>query len=164
MKIAVVGAGFAGLSTAKVLKAMGHVVTVFEKDSEVGGVWAGSRRYPGLTTQNVRSTYALSDFPYPNDYPEWPSGEQVQRYLAAYAQRFELVPLIHLHTEVTRAEPAADGQGWQLASVDWVTGQAAQHCFDYLVVCNGTFSQPMLPDFEGAEAFQAAGGVVCHSS
>jgi len=164
MKIAVVGAGFAGLSTAKILKAMGHEVTVYEKDSEVGGVWAGSRRYPGLTTQNVRSTYALSDFPYPNDYPEWPSGEQVQRYLAAYAQRFELVPLIHLRTEVTRAEPAADGQGWQLASLNLVTGQATQHSFDYLVVCNGTFSQPMLPDFEGAEAFQAAGGVVCHSS
>ena len=49
---------------------MGHVVTLFEKDTEVGGVWAASRRYPGLTTQNVRSTYAFSDFPYPDDYPE----------------------------------------------------------------------------------------------
>ena len=69
MHIAIVGAGFAGLSTAKIFKALGHRVTVFEKEADVGGVWSASRRYPGLTTQNVRSTYALSDFPYPKSYP-----------------------------------------------------------------------------------------------
>ncbi|MBU6243095.1 MAG: NAD(P)-binding protein, partial [Acidobacteria bacterium] len=58
--IGIIGAGFAGLVSAKVLKEFGHDVTVFEKDSEVGGVWTTSRRYPGLSTQNVRSTYALS--------------------------------------------------------------------------------------------------------
>lgn len=164
MQIAIVGAGFAGLSTAKILKAMGHAVTVFEKDSEVGGVWAASRRYPGLTTQNVRSTYALSDFPYPDDYPEWPSGEQVQRYLAAYARQFGLEAHIRLQTEVLAAELAADGASWQLATLDRVSGQQARSSFDYLVVCNGTFSQPKVPDFEGAAEFQAAGGLVCHTS
>ena len=64
-KIAIVGAGFAGLASAKVLTEFGHDVHVFEKDSEVGGVWTTSRRYPGLGTQNVRSTYALSDYSYP---------------------------------------------------------------------------------------------------
>ena len=78
LKIAIVGAGFGGLSSAKVLTEFGHDVTVFEKESEVGGVWTASRRYPGLGTQNVRSTYALSDYPYPKGTPEWPSGEQVQ--------------------------------------------------------------------------------------
>ena len=48
--IAIVGAGFAGLVSAKVFKDFGWSVTVFEKDSEVGGVWSSSRRYPGLTT------------------------------------------------------------------------------------------------------------------
>ena len=164
MKIAIVGAGFAGLSTAKVLKAMGHTVTVFEKDREVGGVWAASRRYPGLTTQNVRSTYALSDFPYPDNYPEWPSGEQVQSYLAAYARHFQLVPLIRLQTEVISAEPYSHNGAWQLSTVDHASGEHFQGNFDYLVVCNGTFSQPKLPDFEGASEFLSAGGVICHSS
>ena len=54
MRIGIVGAGFAGLSSAKVLKSFGHDVTVFEKEADVGGVWSASRRYPGLTTQNVR--------------------------------------------------------------------------------------------------------------
>ncbi len=76
--VGIIGAGFAGLSTAKVLRAFGFEVTVFEKEPDVGGVWAASRRYPGLTTQNPRTTYALSDFPMPASYPEWPSGQQVQ--------------------------------------------------------------------------------------
>jgi len=98
--IGIIGAGFAGLSTAKILKTFGHSVTVFEKEADVGGVWNASRRYPGLTTQNVRSTYALSDFPYLSDYPEWPSGQQVQAYLESYTQHFGLTPHLRLHTEV----------------------------------------------------------------
>ncbi len=69
MNIAIIGTGFAELSTAKILKAFDHTVTLFEKESDIGGVWSASRRYPRLTTQNVRSTYALSDFPYLKDYP-----------------------------------------------------------------------------------------------
>jgi cation diffusion facilitator CzcD-associated flavoprotein CzcO len=47
MKVAVVGAGFAGLSAAKVLRQSGFDVTVFEQAPDVGGVWSSTRRYPG---------------------------------------------------------------------------------------------------------------------
>src|SRR5262245_38915326 len=100
--VGIIGAGFAGLSTAKVLKKFGFEVTVFEKAGDVGGVWSASRRYPGLTTQNPRTTYALSDFPMPDSYPEWPSGEQVQAYLESYAARFGFAQNILLDTEVQR--------------------------------------------------------------
>jgi cation diffusion facilitator CzcD-associated flavoprotein CzcO len=63
MKIAVVGAGFAGLSTAKVLREFGHEVVVFDKAPDVGGVWGVTRRYRGVRTQNDKGTYALSDLP-----------------------------------------------------------------------------------------------------
>jgi len=66
--IAIVGAGIAGLCTAKTLAALGFEVTVFEKEPDLGGVWSSSRRYPGLTTQNPRETYAFSDWPMPDDY------------------------------------------------------------------------------------------------
>ena len=91
LHIGIIGGGFAGLSSAKIFKTFGHSVTLFEKEGDVGGVWSASRRYPGLTTQNVRSTYALSDFPYPKGYPEWPSGEQVQKYLHSYCEKFSLL-------------------------------------------------------------------------
>lgn len=157
MRIAVVGAGFAGLSAAKVLTAFGHDVVVFEKTSDVGGVWSRTRRYPGLTTQNDKGTYALSDFPMPRDYPEWPSGEQVQAYLEAYVDRFGLAPLLRLGTEVTSARPRAEG-GWT------VTTPGGEEDVDHLVVANGIFCDPAVPDYPGAAEFRAAGGRLSHAS
>jgi len=165
MNIAIIGAGFAGLSTAKVLKAFGHQVTVFEKEADVGGVWSASRRYPGLITQNVRDTYALSDFPYPAHYPEWPSGEQVQAYLASYAEHFKLDANIHLQTEVLSATPDSSNGGWVISHRNThPESQTKSQNFDYVVVCNGIFSQPMIPSYAGAEAFKNAGGRICHTS
>ena len=80
MKIAVIGAGFAGLSTAKVLREFDHEVVVFDKAPDVGGVWSVTRRYPGIRTQNNKGTYALSDLPMPRSYPEWPTGAQPARW------------------------------------------------------------------------------------
>ncbi|MGE0299890.1 MAG: FAD-dependent oxidoreductase, partial [Pseudonocardia sp.] len=65
MRIGIVGAGVAGLCTAKVLRAAGHDVVVWERAPDVGGVWSATRRYPGLSTQSPRDTYAFSDFPMP---------------------------------------------------------------------------------------------------
>jgi cation diffusion facilitator CzcD-associated flavoprotein CzcO len=38
-KVAVVGAGAAGLAAARELRNEGHQVTVFEQGGEIGGVW-----------------------------------------------------------------------------------------------------------------------------
>lgn len=166
MKIAIIGAGFAGLSTAKVLQRVGHDVTVYEKAPDVGGVWSGTRRYPGLSTQNNKGTYALSDYPMPKSYPEWPSGQQVQEYLEGYVQKFALAPYLRLRTEVVSAELADDGTGWLLstrqADGDAKTdGAATTDTFDYLVVANGIFCEPFIPPFTGVEEFAAAGGRLC---
>ncbi|MCF7549563.1 NAD(P)/FAD-dependent oxidoreductase [Pseudonocardia sp. WMMC193] len=157
MRIAIVGAGFAGLSSAKILTGFGHDVTVFEKAPDVGGVWSRSRRYPGLTTQNDKGTYSLSDYPMPRHYPEWPSGEQVQQYLESYARHFGILDRVRTSTEVLSAEPRAAG-GWT------VTTSAGAEDVDHLVVANGIFSDPFVPDLPGADEFRAAGGRYCHAS
>src|SRR2546430_17603051 len=109
MRVAIVGAGVAGLSSAKVLKQAGHDVTVFDKTPDVGGVWSRTRRYPGVTTQSPKAQYSFSDFPMPADFPEWPDGAQVQSYLAGYTAHFGLEPVLRLSTEVLAARPTADG-------------------------------------------------------
>lgn len=162
MKIAIIGAGFAGLTTARHLRDFGHDVTVFEKVHDVGGVWSATRLYPGISTQNGKDTYHLSDFPMPKHYPEWPSGQQVQQYLNDYADHFRLKPLIRLSTTVTRASQSADGR-WTVTFQP--QGQSEQSdSFDFLTICNGIFSAPAVPDFKGADEFKAAGGTICHSS
>ena len=90
MRVAIIGAGVAGLTTAKALLQAGHDVVVFEKAPDVGGVWSRTRRYPGVTTQSPAAQYSFSDFPMPKGFPEWPTGEQVQQYLASYAEHFGL--------------------------------------------------------------------------
>lgn len=164
MNIAIIGAGFGGLSAAKILKTFGYQVTVFDKEADVGGVWSASRRYPGLTTQNVKSTYCLSDFPYPDHYPEWPTGAQVQEYLEAYAKHFHLVEDLKLSTEVTSADLDEDKNIWTIATRDTKTNEVSSHHFDYLIICNGIYSKPMIPDYPGAAEYVAAGGRLCHTS
>jgi cation diffusion facilitator CzcD-associated flavoprotein CzcO len=153
MRIAIIGAGVAGLTTAKVLKQAGHEVVIYDRTPDVGGVWSRTRRYPGLTTQSPKAQYSLSDFPMPRDYPEWPSGAQVQQYLASYASHFGLDQDLRLSTEVTAAEPVPGG-GWM------VTAAGATDQFARLVVANGVFCEPAVPRYPGQDEFTAAGGQV----
>ena len=159
MRVAIIGAGVAGLATAKVLTQAGHEVVVFDKTPDVGGVWSRTRRYPGLTTQSPKAQYSLSDFPMPKSYPEWPSGEQIQAYLAQYAAHFSLDQALRLNAEVVAARPSGDG--WILDTRD--AGAAAGGAtttagFDRVVVANGVFCEPAIPDFPGRDEFAAAGG------
>jgi cation diffusion facilitator CzcD-associated flavoprotein CzcO len=153
MRVGIIGAGVAGLATAKVLQQAGHEVIIYDKAPDAGGVWSRTRRYPGLTTQSPKAQYSLSDFPMPRDYPEWPTGVQVQQYLAAYASHFGLDPALRLSTEVTSAVPAAGG-GWA------ITTTAGTDHADKLVVANGIFCEPAVPRYPGAEEFSAVGGQV----
>ncbi|PWN42411.1 FAD/NAD(P)-binding domain-containing protein [Ceraceosorus guamensis] len=174
MKVCIVGSGFSGLSTASVLKYFGHDVTIYEAATSAGGVWSDSRRYPGLTTQNTKDTYALSSLPMPKHYPEWPTGEQVCEYLHAYADQHDLKSRMRLGTRVVEtrrlkrstAELVDHQVEGGLAPVKWQVvdqhGQAED--FDHIVICTGTFDQPHLPNLKGKEEFEANGGQVLHSS
>ncbi|SFM57638.1 flavin-containing monooxygenase [Marinobacter zhejiangensis] len=163
-KIAVVGAGFAGLSTGKLLYELGYEVTIFEKDSEVGGVWTSSRRYPGLGTQNPGSTYALSEHPMPKSYPEWPTGSQMQKYFESYVNKFGFRELISLNTEVVSADYVTESKSWSLKTKSSPGGHTRESVFDFLVVCNGIFSKPKIPEFEGSSAWKDRGGKLIHTS
>ena len=152
MRVGIIGAGVAGLATAKTLMQAGHEVVVHDSAPDVGGVWSRTRRYPGLTTQSAKSTYGLSDYPMPKDLPEWPTGAQVQSWLAAYAESFDIA--LRLNTRVARAAPLPEGR-WSLT---FDSGDS--DVVDKLVVANGVFCEPHVPDFSGQEAFIEAGGQV----
>lgn len=159
-RVAIVGAGIAGLACAKVLSREGFAVEVFDRAPDVGGVWSATRRYPGLRLQNSKLTYHFSDFPMPEEYPEVPDGAQVQAYLQRYAHNFGLDEVMRLGTEVVAADPV--DSGWLLEIRD-EAGVHRTSC-DHLVVANGVFSEPAVPDYRGAAAFSAAGGTLVHSS
>ena len=165
MRVCIIGAGVSGLATAKVFLSQGHAVTLFEQRDTLGGVWSPARRYPGVRLQTKRDYYCFSDFPMPGHYPEFPSGQQVYEYLCAYAKHFQVDQAIEVRTEVRSVVARADGKpGWRVHVRGLDTGNEGTHDYDFVVVCNGTFSQPNLPQFAGRDEFEQNGGVVLHSS
>ncbi|MEC3915273.1 flavin-containing monooxygenase [Nocardia sp. CDC160] len=156
-RVGVIGAGIAGLVTAKVLRDDGFEVVVFDKEDAPGGVWIEARTYPGLRTNNSRDTYAYTDHPYPESADVFPTAGQVREYLASYVDRFGLAPMLRLSTEVIRVSEVTDGFELKVCGPDGVEDLR----FDFVVVCAGVFSTPQVPDIEGGNEF---GGVLLHSS
>ncbi|MEU1980337.1 FAD-dependent oxidoreductase [Nocardia sp. NPDC019395] len=159
-RIAIVGAGIAGLVCAKVLTEDGFAVEVFDRAPDIGGVWSETRRYPGLRAQSSKNTYHFSDHPMPADYPRVLDGARMQEYLSSYVRAFGLTDKLRLRTEVVAADPV-DG-GWLLEIRD-ADGAHRTSC-DHLVIANGVFSEPEVPDFAGAAEFARAGGQIGHST
>jgi dimethylaniline monooxygenase (N-oxide forming) len=164
-RVCVIGAGLAGLVTAKVMKLDGFRVTVFEREPEPGGVWSSSRSYPGLRANTPREAYAFSDYPYPADADDFPTAAQVRSYLNAYVDHFGLRPLLNLSTEVqsvSRVGGPEDGTGsFEVTFTPSDSDSSRSRRCDFVVGCSGTFSRPHVPHFPGQERFE---GTVCHSS
>jgi cation diffusion facilitator CzcD-associated flavoprotein CzcO len=166
-KVCVIGAGVSGLVAAKTFLEDGFEVTVFEKKPSLGGVWEKSRSYPEVTTQSSRHTYCFTDYPMPQDYPEWPNGEQVRRYLQSYADNFGVSERIRFKTEVTNiSRKTGEKEVWIVSiktdNEDEIKQENLE--FDFVLICNGTFNIPKMPVLAGKEDFIAAGGMILHSS
>ncbi len=161
--VAVIGGGVSGLAAAKAFAERGHDVTGFERSHDFGGVWELSRSYPDVQTQSPKDLYCYTDHPMPQDYPEWPKGPQVHKYLLSYAQKHDLARLFRLNTNIKAMERRSDGQpGWTL-TVE-ADGAEQSEDFDFFAVCTGQFSEKNIISHPGQEAFQGRGGQVMHSS
>jgi cation diffusion facilitator CzcD-associated flavoprotein CzcO len=143
-RVAVVGAGPAGLTALRALTAAGLDAVGFERGARVGGIWTLEDRptaaYPALHLITSRARTELAEFPMPPGTPDYPSREQVGEYLEAYAERFGLLERVRLGTEVVSARRAEPG-GWELE-----LGTGERERFDALVVASGHNDVPKWPD------------------
>lgn len=166
-KVCIIGGGVAGLVSAKVLKRDGFHVTVFEKEPTIGGVWAKSRAYPGLRSNNPKEAYAFSDFNYPDSADDFPTAGQILSYLQSYKEFFKLNPHIFPETEVVSVERPQSGNDPAQTRYDVKIRHVHEPEstktleFDHVVICNGVFSKPNMPNIEGREKFK---GEIIHSS
>jgi cation diffusion facilitator CzcD-associated flavoprotein CzcO len=163
MRACVVGAGPAGIVTAKVLLENGFDVTVVDKYERVGGIWSPGGCYDGLTNQASRRLFEFADLPNRLHYA---SAVETQRYLENYAEVFGVLDRLRPGTEVVAIEPV-DGPG-RLGAAGWsvdsrATGDTAvrRDTFDYVAVASGSHHQVQVPDLPGRALF---GGTVTHSN
>jgi cation diffusion facilitator CzcD-associated flavoprotein CzcO len=91
--VGIIGAGEAGLVTAKELMQHGLEVSIFEKSDHVGGVWKyspGSVMYASLRTNLPREIMAFDEdnlFSRSNDDRSFVTHEDVQTYLEDYSTK-----------------------------------------------------------------------------
>lgn len=156
--VCIVGAGPAGLVTAKVFAEDGFDVTVYEKYDEIGGTWSSHERYVNLNHQLGKGLFEFSDMPRDAAYED---AESVQEYLREYAERFDLPERIELETEVRGLAETADGWTVEVAPTGDDGGGVDREAFDYVAVCCGFHHIPNVPDVPGRGTFD---GPVLHSS
>ena len=161
MRVCVVGAGPAGLTTIKQLRDEGHEVVCFEKGASIGGIWyryagddAEMKVYDDLILSISLKLMAFSDFMV--DDRRFVNRKGYFEYLRRYAANFDLERHVRLETEVVYVRPA--GREWLVAVRS--EGKTVEHLFDAVAICSGPFREPNM-DVEQLANFQ---GEVVHSS
>ena len=135
LDVGVVGAGPAGLIMARRLGQTSAAFEVFERNSDVGGIWnidaPGSPVYETAHFISSRTLSGFEGFPMPDHYPDYPNYRQLLDYIQAFADEFDLRGHVRFNTPVDRAALGSDGL-WEL---HLGTGET-RHC-RYLVCANG---------------------------
>jgi len=155
-RVAVIGAGAAGLAAAKALLDVGAEVVTYEKGDRPGGLWAQgnasglSPAYDSLHLNTSKGRTEFADFPMPAEWPDYPSATHVAGYLADYARTFKVDETIRYGTSVELVERTDDG-AWQVTTDDGTV-----ELFDAVAVANGHNWDPRWPSPEYPGEFAGA--------
>lgn len=141
----IIGAGPSGLAQARAFRARGIEFDVYERHTDVGGLWdlenPGSPMYESAHFISSRTLSGFLGFPMPESYPDYPRREQVLEYLRAFADAYGLRPHIRFSTEVEHVMPAPGGVSVR------VKGRELEYAG---VVCaTGVNWSPNLPEYAG---------------
>lgn len=150
--IAIIGAGPSGITAAKTAIQAGLTVTVFEKNSKVGGNWVfndttgHSSVYENTHLISSKTLSSYEDFPMPDHYPDYPNHRLVQAYFEEYAHHFGVIEHIRFGHTVLKAEPGPGG-AWTLTYTGPDGG--GTQTFTHLMVANGHHWHPRWPSVPG---------------
>ncbi|HVN32831.1 MAG TPA: NAD(P)-binding domain-containing protein [Thermoanaerobaculaceae bacterium] len=161
-KIAIVGAGPAGLVAARYLRSEGFEPVLFEQGDRVGGQWTGDPRYsgvwPSMRTNTSRVMSAFSDLEHPPGTAVYPTNQEMCAYFQRYAERFRLESCVRLSTTVLEIRRDRGGPGWVVRFVH-EDGVPWKEPFSKVVIASGRFRKPRFPAIPGLASFAGIGGV-----
>ncbi|KAI3922282.1 hypothetical protein MKX01_005971 [Papaver californicum] len=169
-KVAVIGAGAAGMVASRELRREGHEVVVFERSDRVGGTWVynpnvdsdplgldpsrtiiHSSLYNSLRVNLPREVMGFRDYPFVaqdndgRDPRRFPHHSEVLHYLEDFANHFGLIELIE---ELKN--------NWVVKSrkkVEVGNSSVAHDVFDAVVVCSGHYTHPNIAEIPGIGAW-----------
>lgn len=151
-RVAVIGAGAAGLTAGKEMLQQGLEVVLFEKGGDVGGLWVYenssglSPAYDSLHLNTSKGRTQFHDYPMPEEWVDYPAATKVAEYLRGYADHFGVTEHIRFNSHVLDVTKV-DGR-WTITCEDGHTDT-----FDAVVVGNGHNWDPRWPSPEYPGAF-----------
>lgn len=162
--VAVIGAGPAGLVTARWLSQHGFEPVLFEAADRPGGQWnaasPASATWRGMRTNTSRVMTRFSDLDHAEGTPVYPGREEMHAYLELYAEHFGLTPRIRHRTRVELVRQAPGG-GWFIRSRR--DEDVRTERFARVVVASGRYVAPEVPAVPGLDRFTGALGAA-HAS
>ncbi|XP_027724165.1 dimethylaniline monooxygenase [N-oxide-forming] 1-like [Vombatus ursinus] len=164
-RVAIVGAGVSGLTSIKCCLDEGLEPICFERSSDIGGIWqfteyveeGRASLYKSVVTNSSKEMSCYSDFPFPEDFPNFVPQSQFLEYLKMYADKFNLLKCIQFKTIVCNVKKCPDfsssGQ-WEVTTEN--EGKQESAIFDAVMVCTGYLTDPFLPldTFPGINTFK----------
>ncbi len=159
--VIVVGAGFSGLVCCKHALENRLSVLVLEKQDDLGGIWNYSPDldhpsvYKSTITTSSRIVSEISDFPMPDDYPDFPHHSQMLDYFKSYVEHFNLLQHILFNSNITAIQKS--NAYWHVS-----TDKGKQYRSKHLVMCTGVHQTPN--DIRDKLPFSEYSGDIMHSS
>lgn len=173
MRVAVIGAGIAGLAAVKYCKEANLDVDAFEQTDNIGGTWVytdktgfdkhglkiHSSMYRNLHTNLPKEVMGFQDFPFTGFERSYVTPHEVMEFLERFTEHFGLREKIKFEHLVTKVEPIDQGK-WSVTTKDLVKDENTTEIYDAVFVCNGHYSTPNMPKHQGIDNFK---GRVMHS-
>ncbi|XP_071421435.1 flavin-containing monooxygenase 5-like isoform X2 [Pithys albifrons albifrons] len=164
-RVAIIGGGSSGLCAIKACLQEGLEPVCFERTRDIGGLWRFEEHpedgrasiYRSVIINTSKEMMCFSDFPIPEDFPNYMHNSKIMEYFRMYAQHFDLLRHIRFRTSVCRVSKRPDfattGQ-WEVVTESEGKQEAA--VFDAVLVCSGHHTDAHLPlnTFPGIEKFK----------
>ncbi|MGI8729202.1 MAG: flavin-containing monooxygenase [Solirubrobacteraceae bacterium] len=155
VRIAIVGAGFAGIGMAIGLRRAGiEDFVVLERAEDIGGTWQANT-YPGCQCDVPSHLYSFSFEPNPGWSRTYSRQREIWDYLRRCVQRHGLGAHLRLGAEMTGATWHSEQQHW------YVQTTGGDLSAELLIDATGPLSHPARPSIPGLEDFD---GTLFHSA
>jgi len=158
-KVIIIGAGPAGLSTARALKLLNIPFVIYEKHKNVGGIWdmsnEGSPMYRSAHFISSKTMSGHTGFPMPDHYPDYPSNKQIFEYIKSFAEHYDLLEHIQFESKISDVSKGLSDEGegqWQVSGQD-AQGRDFSDTARWLVCASGTNWVKSQPTLKGQDTF-----------
>jgi dimethylaniline monooxygenase (N-oxide forming) len=159
-RVAIIGAGPAGLVSAKIAAENEITPVIFDRKNIPGGLWSsGTAIWDDMHTNVSKYSVQFSDFAYSDNIGVIPSAKDVFQYLLDYIKAFNLEKYFRLNTNIESVRQLPNKK-WQVTWTNYLNGERSTEVFDHLICATGLHCKPYVPKIKNSEKYN---GILLHS-